>query len=391
MPRFSSRGGSITAHDADVLILGAGASGLGVAAALAKRGIRAVLLDRDSEVGGTWARRYDRLRLHTVRRYSGLPYEPVPRSEPTYVPTKSYARYLADYARRFQLDVRLGQPVRRVRRDESGWIVETDREWRSRAVVVAMGRHNVPRLPEWPGVRDFRGRLLHSHDYSNGYMAAGRRALVIGIGNSGAEIAADLVESGAAQVSIAVRTPPPITSREIAGIPVQLLGMFFAHFPARFVDRLGLGLRRIGTGDLRPYGLGREAWGPFTARRPPVIDVGFLEHLKAGRIVVRQDVSRFTRGGVTFVDGSEAHVDVVIAATGYTTGLDGLIDVPGALDSRGYPAAERPWPTLYFAGYAESPRGQLYESARAAPRLARRIDTDLRAPTALPSAHAKQD
>lgn len=337
-----------------------------------------MLLDRDSEVGGTWARRYDRLRLHTVRRYSALPYRPVPSALPRYVPTKSYAQYLADYARHFELDIRLGHPARRVRRDDHSWIVETTREWRSRAVVIAMGRHNLPRLPDWPGVRDFRGRLLHSHEYANGYMAAGKRALVIGIGNSGAEIAADLVESGAAQVSIAVRTPPPITSREIAGIPVQLLGMFFAPFPPSFVDRLGLALRRIGTGDLRPYGLGQERWGPFTARRPPVIDVGFLGHLKAGRITVRPDVSRFTRGGVVFADGAEAHVDVVVAATGYTTGLTEIVDVPGVLDARGYPVAEAPLPTLYFAGYSESPRGQLYESARAAPGLARRIERDLR-------------
>jgi cation diffusion facilitator CzcD-associated flavoprotein CzcO len=364
--------------DADVLIVGAGASGLGVGIALARRGIRAVLLDRDSEIGGTWARRYDRLHLHTVRRFSGLPYLPVPRTLPRYIPTKSYARYLAESARQLRLDVHLDHPVRRVRREAGGWVVETDREWRARVVVIAMGRENVPRMPDWPGSRDFRGRLLHSHAYSNGSLAAGKRALVIGIGNSGAEIAADLVECGAAQVSIAVRTPPPITSREIAGIPVQLLGMFFAPFPPAFVDRLGLALRRIGTGDLRPYGLGEEQWGPFTARRPPVIDVGFLAHLKAGRIAVRPNVARFTRGGVVFVDGAEAHADVVVAATGYSTGLTDVIDMPGTLDSRGFPLAQSPAPALYFAGYAESPRGQLCESARAAPRLARRIERDLR-------------
>lgn len=295
------------------------------------------------------------------------------------MPAKAYARYLADYAKRFELDVRLGEAVRRIRPSEESWIVDTDREWRSRAVVIAAGRHNVPRLPEWPGVHDFSGRLLHSHVYTNGYQFAGKRVLVIGIGNSGAEIAADLVESGAAQVSIAVRTAPPITSREIAGIPVQLLGMFFAHFPPAFVDRLGFRLRRIGNGDLRPYGIGEEKWGPFTARRPPVIDVGFLSQLKAGRIAVRPDIARFTRTGVAFVDGKEARVDAVIAATGYTTGLPAILEADGVLDSRGYPVAESPLPGLYFAGYSESPRGQLYESARAAPGLARRIDRDLRA------------
>jgi hypothetical protein len=93
---------------------------------------------------------------------------------------------------------------------------------------------------------------------------------------------------------------------------------------------------------------------------------------------VRPDVAKFTRSGVVFVDDAEARVDVVVAATGFTTGLTGVVDVPGALDSRGFPVAESPLPTLYFAGYAESPRGQLYESARAAPRLARRIEHDLR-------------
>lgn len=361
-----------------MVIAGAGASGLGVAAALARRGIRAVLLDRDSEIGGTWARRYDRLHLHTVRRFSGLPYHPLPRTQPRYVPTKSYARYLADYARQFDFDVRLGQTLRRVHRDDASWTIETDREWHACAVVIALGRHNIPRLPEWPGVHDFSGRLLHSHAYTNGHQFAGKRVLVIGIGNSGAEIAADLAESGAAQVSIAVRTPPPITAREIAGIPVQLLGMFFAHFPPSFVDRLGYRLRRIGNGDLSLFGLGEEEWGPFTARRPPVIDVGFLSRLKAGRIAIRPDIARFTRTGVVFADGSEAHVDAVVAATGYETGLPTILDVEGVLDPRGYPVSEAPRPGLYFAGYAESPRGQLYESARAAPRLARRIDRDLR-------------
>ena len=361
-----------------MVIAGAGASGLGVGAALARRGIHTVLLDRDSHIGGTWARRYDRLHLHTVRRFSGLPYHPLSRTYPRYVPTKSYARYLADYARQFQLDVRLGQTLRRVRRNDGGWIIETDREWRARAVVIAMGRHNIPRMPEWPGVHDFSGRLLHSHVYTNGHQLAGRRVLVIGIGNSGAEIAADLAESGAAQVSIAVRTSPPITSREIAGIPVQLLGMFFAHFPPAFVDRLGFRLRRMGNGDLRPYGLEEEKWGPFTARRPPVIDVGFLALLKAGRIAVRPDIARFTRTGVVFTDGREARVDAVVAATGYTTGLSAILDADGVLDPRGYPLVDSPSAGLYFAGYSESPRGQLYESARAAPGLARRIDGDLR-------------
>jgi cation diffusion facilitator CzcD-associated flavoprotein CzcO len=362
----------------EVLIVGAGASGLAVAATLKRRGIDAVVLDRDSEIGGTWARRYDRLHLHTIKGLSGLPFHPMPESEPRYVPTQRYARYLADYARRMDLDVRLETVVRRVRRESKEWVVDTAQgEWRARVVVVATGRHNLPRLPAWPGARDFRGRLLHSHDYRSGRAFEAQRALVIGIGNSGAEIATDLVECGASAVTIAVRTSPPITSREIAGIPVQLLGMFFRPFPPRFVDWLGRGLRRVGTGDLRPYGLSEAQWGPFMAKRPPVIDVGFLAQLKAGRIAVRPDVTRFTTTGVVFADASTQEVDVVVAATGYTSGLPELLDAPGAVDERGFPRTEARDDGLFFAGYAESPRGQLYESARAAHSLARSIAAHL--------------
>lgn len=360
---------------ADVVVVGGGASGLAVAATLKRRGRDPVILESAEAVGTSWAGRYQRLCLHTVRRFSGLPFYPMPRAYPRYVPKDLYAKYLGDYAQQMQLDIRLGQRVERIRPEGSIWLVETPQEsWVARAVIVATGRHNVPRLPRWDGMEDFAGRVMHSQQYKSGSEFAGKRALVIGIGNSGAEIAADLVEQGAARVAVSVRTTPPITSREIAGIPVQLLGILFAPFPARAVDRLGAVLRRFGTGDLREYGLGKEAWGPFTARRPPVIDVGFLEQLKARRIDVLGDVLRFTRNGVVFADGKEQEFDVVVAATGFTSGLEQLIAAPRALDQRGYPNANGEYPGLYFAGYSETPRGQLFESSRGAHKLGAAVD-----------------
>ena len=360
---------------ADVVVVGGGASGLAVAATLKRRGRDPVILESAEAVGTSWAGRYQRLCLHTVRRFSGLPFYPMPRAYPRYVPKDLYAKYLGDYAQQMQLDIRLGQRVERIRPEGSTWLVETPQEsWVARAVIVATGRHNVPRLPRWDGMEDFAGRVMHSQQYKSGSEFAGKRALVIGIGNSGAEIAADLVEQGAARVAVSVRTTPPITSREIAGIPVQLLGILFAPFPARAVDRLGAVLRRFGTGDLREYGLGKEAWGPFTARRPPVIDVGFLDQLKARRIDVLGDVLRFTRTGVVFVDSKEQEFDVVVAATGFSSGLEQLIAAPRALDQRGYPNANSEYPGLYFAGYSETPRGQLFESSRGAHKLGAAVE-----------------
>jgi putative flavoprotein involved in K+ transport len=372
-------------NEVPVVIVGAGASGLAAAACLEKRGVRGAVFEADERVGARWARRYDRLRLHTVRRFSGLPHHRIPSNYPRYVPKDLYARYLEDYVRALELDVRLEQRVTRISPTGDSarprWMVSTaDGDWAARAVVVATGRHNAKRLPDWPGADDFAGEFLHSDDYASGREFAGLRVLVIGIGNSGAEIAAELVEEGAARVALAVRTVPPITPREIMGIPVQLFGIVLMPFPPGLVDRVGAVTRRIGTGDLGKHGLGAAAWGPFTARRPPVIDVGFLRQLKAGRIEVRGDVERLTRDGAVFADGHAEPFDVVVAATGFTTGLEQLVDAPDALDARGYPRSDQPGrnPGLFFIGYDESPRGQLYEANRQARTLASRIARYLR-------------
>jgi putative flavoprotein involved in K+ transport len=365
-----------------IAIIGAGAAGLSAAAALKTRGYEAIVFDKDERIGGTWSRRYERLCLHTVRRFSGLAHYAIPSAYPRYVPKDLFAEYLQDYAARFGLNVRLGQAVRKVRPLDGStlWGLETDSgAWRARVVIIATGHYNERVLPRWPGMEDFRGRLLHSAEYDSGARFAGRRALVIGIGNSGAEIASDLVEQGAAYVAISVRTSPPIMPRDLFGVvPVQLFGIALTPVPApRLLDRAGAIVRRIGVGDLREYGLGKAAWGPFTARRPAVIDVGFLRDLKRGRINVRPAVSGFTPGGVAFIDGSEEDFDVVVAATGFGTGLAQLLEVPGTVDDDGQPRfrSGRPtaFPGLYFMGFDETVRGHLFEARRESKRLARSV------------------
>jgi cation diffusion facilitator CzcD-associated flavoprotein CzcO len=378
MPRTEGDEGQTAA----IAIIGAGAAGLSAAAPLKTRGYEATVFDKDERIGGTWSRRYERLCLHTVRRFSGLAHYAIPSAYPRYVPKDLFAEYLQDYAARFGLNVRLGQAVRKVRPPDGStlWELETAcGAWRARVVIIATGHYNERVLPRWPGMEDFRGRLLHSADYDSGARFAGRRALVIGIGNSGAEIASDLVEQGAAYVAISVRTSPPIMPRDLFGVvPVQLFGIALTPVPApRLLDRAGAVVRRIGVGDLREYGLGKAAWGPFTACRPAVIDVGFLRDLKRGRINVRSAVSRFTPGGVAFIEGSEEDFDVVVAATGFGTGLAQLLDVPGTVGEDGQPRfrSGRPtaFPGLYFMGFDETVRGHLFEARRESKRLARSV------------------
>ena len=155
-PPSSSPGGAITST-AEVVVVGAGASGLAAAAALKRRGREPLVLDRDETVGGTWERRYDRLHLHTVRRFSGLPYHSLPRSLPRYVSKDDYAGYLAEYAARAPARRRGGPAVERIRRDAGAGSSTPDEADAPRAVVVATGRHNVP-TSGLAGRRRLRGR-----------------------------------------------------------------------------------------------------------------------------------------------------------------------------------------------------------------------------------------
>jgi putative flavoprotein involved in K+ transport len=360
---------------AEVVVVGGGPAGLSTAGALARRGIHAVVLERE-EVGARWARRYDGLHLHTARRLSSLAHVPIPREEGRYVSKDGFARYLRAYVSRLGLDVRPGVDVSAVRRAGSLWEVETeDGAWHAKAVVLATGRYDSPFMPSWPGSDGYRGRLLHSAEYCSPREFAGASVLVVGIGNSGAEIAGELAAVGE-RVAVAVRRVPPISSREVFALPVQVLGIALAGLPAGAVDRVGAALRRGRNGDLTRYGLGPEEWGPFAARRPPVIDVGFLAQLKSGRIEVKPPVDSFTTTGVTTADGVSEDYDVVIAATGFRSRLPELLDVPGALDELGCPAGSVPR-GLHFVGFRESVRGALFEISRDSRAVARQISAEL--------------
>ncbi|MGH7342312.1 MAG: NAD(P)-binding domain-containing protein, partial [Candidatus Rokuibacteriota bacterium] len=277
---------------------------------------------------------------------------------------------------------------------EGHWEIETARRTvGAHVVIVATGHYAEPRIPEWEGVDEYRGRLIHSAAYRSGREFVGSRALVVGLGNSGAEIATDLVEQGAASVSVAVRKPPPIVTREMFGVvPVQLFGIAFMPLGIpRTVDRIGATLRKRAVGDLRPYGIGDAAWGPFTVRRPAVIDVGFLGVLKAGRVTVRPALARLTRDGVEFADGSSGEFDVVVVATGFGTGLETILHgVPDLVSEHGQPLARSGEPTaalgLYFIGFDETIRGHLFEARRESKRLARRVARFLRTPAGTSSA-----
>jgi cation diffusion facilitator CzcD-associated flavoprotein CzcO len=201
--------------------------------------------------------------------------------------------------------------------------------------------------------------------------------LVVGIGNTGAEIAVDAAEQGASSVAISVRSTPPIVPRDVLGRPVQVSGMLLSRLPPPLADRIGHTMSRLVFGDLTGYGIGAPDWLPFSAKRVPVIDVGFVDSLKRGRVSVRPNIARFTPEGVVFIDGREEPYDVVLFATGYATGLDQILEVPDVLDASAYPTSrsgERSQqPGLYFMGFLRSNRGHLFETNLDSQRLAANI------------------
>ena len=354
----------------EVVVIGAGPAGLSTAGALAQLGIPSVVLDRDAEIGSRWANRYDRLRLHTVKRFSGLAHYPLPAALPRYVTKDEFAAYLQDYAARFRLDVRLGQEVTQVSPANGRWAVKTTTDmWQVPVVVLATGKYDRPLIPDWPGREGYRGRLIHSDGYRSGSEYRGQDVLVVGLGNTGAEIAADLAQSGARRVAVAVRTPPPISRRDVAGIPIQVLGIAGSVLPAALGDRLGSVLRRVGTGDVSRYGVGPAAWGPFTARRPPVIDVGFLAELRSGRVAILPTLEHFADGEVVFAGGQREPFDAVIAATGYRTSLHDVLGFDPVRD--GSPAG------IHTVGFRETIRGVLFEVKRDSLELASVVSREI--------------
>ena len=370
----------------DVVVIGAGPAGLATAAALRQAGIDALVVDRGREVGTSWRGHYDRLHLHTVRWLSHLPGLKIPAHEGRWVSRDGVVRYLEHYAGHHRLDVRTGIEVAAIERAGASWRIRSPQgDLTARQVIVATGYNHTPHIPDWPGRADFEGELIHAGVYRNGQPYAQRDVLVVGAGNTGAEIAVDLVEHGARSVRLAFRTPPHILRRELGGIPSQVTGILMRRLPARLADELAEPVRRRTVPDLGPRGLPDPGKGVYTrAKRGeiPILDVGLIDAVRDGHVEPVPEVTGFDRRRVLLTGGRMIEADVVIAATGYTRGLEPLVGRLDILDARGLPrvhgnrtAAHAPG--LRFIGYTNPVSGMFREIAIDARRIARSIRHEL--------------
>lgn len=373
---------------APVFVVGAGPAGLAAAAVLRQAGQPVTVLERGPAVGTSWRGHYDRLHLHTIRQLSGLPGLPIPESYGRWVSRDDLVRYLEQYVAHHQLDVRAGVEVRRVdptepgRADGGRWRLHTTQGDLppARTVVVATGYNHTPHQPDWPGQETFTGKLLHAKDYRNPTPYQGLDVLVVGVGNTGAEIAADLAEGGAARVRLAIRTPPHIVRREVAGWPAQRTGLLVRHLPTGPVDRIARWLARVSIPDLGRYGLPRPSDGLYTRVRRdgaiPVQDVGLIAAVQAGTVEPVAAVVGIDGATVQLADGSTIEPEVIIAATGYRRGLEPLVGHLDVLNGHGLPAAPAGTPArpgLYFLGYSVSLGGALHDMANEAAQIGRSV------------------
>ncbi|XVV06769.1 flavin-containing monooxygenase [Actinosynnema sp. CA-248983] len=351
-------------------VVGAGLSGIAVAAALRARGLPVTVLDRGDAVGGLWHHPddgrpgpgYRSLHLNTARGLTGYPDFPMPSSLPRFPRHDQVAAYLRSYAdlKGVTEVTALGVEVESAERDEDGtWLVTSvDRSGARRTrrfghLVVAAGHHWSPKVPALPGDETFPGRKSHSFDYSTPVAHAGKRVVVVGFGNSAADIAVDLSRI-AARTVLVQRRGVHVLPKTLLGLPLdEIAGMRWwtrLAFPEQ--RRLVEVMLRIIRGPLRDYGLA-EPDHPLFGGAITVSDE-LLSRIAHGDIAVKPAVDHVDQSAIHFADGSVEVADELLYCTGYHIEFP-FLPFEWVFESGGrvalYQRVVSPaQPDLYFAG-----------------------------------------
>ncbi|WP_254695690.1 flavin-containing monooxygenase [Leisingera sp. NJS204] len=345
----------------NVLIVGAGLSGQAAAEALRRRGIAVTILEAHDRVAEPWRRRHPALRLNIHRLFARLPGMRPPRADGAYLRRDSVVGYLERYARQIGVPIRFGVTVEAIERDACAWLGRTSAGVFGAAhVIFATGRDSNPHVPDWAGLRDFEGVVLHAADRGDVNRFDGKRVLVVGAGISDSDVLNHLARHRPADVMISVLHGPAIVPNRVFGFPLHRAARLFQSMPVPFVDRAFALTQRLFFGDFTRHGMTAHPLGGGTRLAQDgtafAIDDGFVAAIKSGRFKVAPAVSEFHGSQVIFEDGRSFEPDVVICATGYRTNLEPLVGHLGVLDPGGNPV--RPageldpvHPGLWLTGY----------------------------------------
>jgi putative flavoprotein involved in K+ transport len=341
----------------DVVIVGGGQGGIALGARLRRLNVPALVLEKLPRPGDSWRRRYKSLCLHDPVWYDHMPYLPFPDHWPVFSPKDKIADWLEAYVTLMEIPYWGSTEVLRAGFDDDAkaWTVQATRNdtpvtLRPRHLVLATGMSGMPNMPDFPGREIFRGVQVHSSQHQSGEAYAGRRAVIIGANNSAHDIAADLWEHGAAEVTMVQRSPTTVmrseTLMELAsgrlyseaalarGITTERADMIGASVPHALAPALARPIteaivardaalyeRLRAVGFMLDFGEDGSGLSIKYQRRGSgyYIDVGASELVASGaiRLKSRVSVDRLTEDTVVLTDGTALPADLVVYATGY--------------------------------------------------------------------------
>ena len=362
-----------TGDTPQVCVIGAGASGLAAGKALADRGIIFDWFEKGSYVGGLWqidndndaVAAYRTLHLNSSRPLTQYPSFPMPDDWPDYPSHELMATYFQSFAEAnglldritFRTSVISVTPVPTSGKPGSaGWDVELSsgdtRHYQD--VVLANGHHSVPNIPEFPG--QYSGESFHAHDYLDPSVFDGRNVLVIGVGNSGMDIACDAAKN-AESVLLSTRHGVHVIPKYAFGRPVDQFGNpLVAYLPFPVERAIYEGILRLSTG--RPQDRGLPQPDHRLLHAHPTVSSELYDRVGHGDIEMKPDIARFDGDRVEFVDGSSAEIDLLVYATGYQVSLPFF--APEVYEPRGnsMPLYQRVLtpdrPGLFFIGFIQT-------------------------------------
>ena len=346
-----------------VCIIGAGPAGLSVARALRRLNIPYEQFERHHDVGGIWdltnkgTPMYHSAHFISSRNTSGFYDFPMPEDYPDYPSNRQILAYTRQFAAAFGLydAIRFGTSIEHVERDENFWIVRlaSGELRRYRAVVCATGTNWQPRLPRHDG--QFNGEIRHAVTYKHADEFRNKRVLIIGLGNSGADIACDAAANADAAF-VSVRRGYHFIPKHIFGIPVDEFAESGPQLPL-WLQRPAMALLlRMLHGDVSRTGMPKPDHKLFESH--PLLNSQLLHYLQHGDIKAKGDVKCFDENDVVFVDGTREKIDLVIYATGYNMAIpyvpEAYFDWHGGRPKLNLTAFNPKHSNLFGVGYLET-------------------------------------
>jgi len=327
-----------------VCIIGAGSSGLVTAKTFAERGIPFDCLERENDIGGLWNETtntgvvYETTYLVSSRKYTGFEDYPMPEDYPTYPSHREALAYLRDYAQTFGIldRIQFNTVVESAERTEEGWRVTIAGEARPRlyrALVIATGHHDIPRIPKIPG--KFTGEIMHSRDYRSVKQLTDKRVLVVGAGNSACDIVVDAT-SVARAVYQSMRRGTYFVPKFMLGRPTDGIVNFCERLPMPrgLRNRLYTLWHKLMVGANARYGLPEPEHRIMDTH--PTMNTVLPQLAAHGRIGIKPDITELKGRIVRFSDGSEVEADLLVYATGYEIAVP-IIDNDLIFDANGRP------------------------------------------------------